>query len=252
MLTSKNKSQRSMECDFDFSGDSYEITHFEDSEETLRNNVACTESLLNEIGAPTKSQVSDSACIWTGVPFTQIKSIFFDHFFISEHSTLNKDIPIFLDWIKKMNDEEGKYTHWNVAVSGDKKADNRWTVAGADVGKIERTKKVSKPQCIDIGSLRSGIDVLCDVDYASLSAEQKTLCDQTLRDKKGLISRRADLNLNNTPLLLLYRIDKDGGKDSVRRAKICTVEDIIGFSVIIPGESDGSAHAKSVTIQLPD
>lgn len=252
MLTSKNKSQRRMECDFDFSGDSYEITKFEGGEETLQNNVACTESLLNGIGAPAKSQVSDSAFIWTGVPFALIKSKFFDRFFISEHSTLNKDIPIFLDWIKKMNDEEGKYTHWNVAVSGDKKAENRWIVAGADVGKIERTKKVSKPQCIDIGSLRSGIDVLCDVDYAGLSAEQKTLCDQTLRDKKSLISRRADLNLKNTPLLLLYRIDKDGGKDSVRRAKISTVEDIIGFSVIIPGESDGSSHAKSVTIQLPD
>ncbi len=252
MLTSKNKSQRSTECDFDFSGDSYEITQFEGGEETLQNNVACTESLLNGIGAPAKSQVSDSAFIWTGVPFALIKSKFFDQFFISEHSTLNKDIPIFLDWIKKMNDEEGKYTQWNVAVSGDKKAENRWIVAGADVGKIERTKKVSKPQCIDIGSLRSGIDVLCDVDYAGLSAEQKTLCDQTLRDKKSLISRRADLNLKDTPLLLLYRIDKDGGKDSVRRAKISTVEDIIGFSVIIPGESDGSSHAKSVTIQLPD
>ena len=252
MLTSKNKSQRSTECDFDFSGDSYEITQFEGGEETLQNNVACTESLLNGIGAPAKSQVSDSAFIWTGVPFALIKSKFFDQFFISEHSTLSKDIPIFLDWIKKMNDEEGKYTQWNVAVSGDKKAENRWIVAGADVGKIERTKKVSKPQCIDIGSLRSGIDVLCDVDYAGLSAEQKALCDQTLRDKKSLISRRADLNLKNTPLLLLYRIDKDGGKDSVRRAKISTVEDIIGFSVIIPGESDGSSHAKSVTIQLPD
>ena len=252
MLTSKNKSQRSTECDFDFSGDSYEITQFEDSEATLRSNIACTESLLEQIGVPVKSQVSDSAFVWTDVPFNLIKENFFDRFYISEHSTLNKDIPIFLEWIKKMNDEESKFTHWNIAVSGDKKADNRWIVAGADVGKIERTKKVSKPQFIDIGSLRSGIDVLCDVDYEHLSAEQKALCDQTMKGKKGLISRRADLNLKNTPLLLLYRIDNNGGKDSARRAKINTVEDIIGFSVIVPGESDGSAHAKSVTIQLPE
>lgn len=254
MLTSKNKSQRSMECDFDFSGDSYEITQFEDGDATLKSNIDCAESLLNQIGIPAKSQVSDSAFVWTDVPFSQIKDSFFDRFYISEHSTLNKDIPIFLDWIKKMNDEEGKYTHWNVAVSGDKKSGRRWSVAGADVGKIERTKKASKPQCIDIGSLRSGIDVLCDVDYMNLSPEQKTLCDQTLKNKKGLISRRTDLNLKNTPLLLLYRIDKDGGKDSAggRRVRINTAEDIIGFSVIIPGESDGSSHAKSVTIQLPD
>lgn len=252
MLTSKNKSQRSMECDFDFSGDSYEITQFEDSEATLQNNIVCTETLLCQIGTPEKSQVSDSAFVWTSIPFAQIKTNFFEKFFISEHSTLSKDIPIFLDWIKKMNEEEGKYTHWNIAISGDKKAANRWIVASADVGKIERTKKVSKPQCVDIGSLRSGIDVLCDVDYTNLSDEQKSICDQALKDKKGLISKRADLNLKNTPLLLLYRIDKNGGNDSVRRARINTKEDIIGFSVIIPGESDGSCHAKSVTVQLQD
>lgn len=252
MLTSKNKAQRSIECDFDFSGDSYEITQFEGDGVKLKNNIICTESLLSQIGTPVKSQVSDSAYVWTGVPFDLIESAFFEQFFISEHSTLNRDIPIFLDWINKMNEEEGKYTHWNIAVSGDKKAEHRWIIAGANVGKIERTKKVSKPQCIDIGSLRSGIDVLCDVDYSNLSAEQKALCNETLISKKGLISRRTDLGLRNTPLLLLYRIDKEGGKDSVMRAKINTEEDIIGFSVIIPGESDGSSHAKAITVQLPD
>lgn len=252
MLTSKNKSQRSMECDFDFSGDSYEITQFEDDRATLENNISCTESLLTQIGAPSKSQVSDSAYVWSDVPFEQIRSVFFEHYRISEHSTLNKDIPIFLDWIKKVNGEEGKFTNWNVAVSGDKKAENRWTIAGADVGKIERTKKVSKLQCIDIGSLRSGVDVLCDVNYSGLSEKQKALCDDALKNKKSLISRRADLNLKNTPLLLLYRIDKDGGKTMKRRIKIDTKEDIIGFSIIIPGEADGSTHAKSITVQIPE
>ena len=252
MLTSKNKSQRSMECDFDFSGDSYEVTQFENDQATLRNNIDCTENLLKKIGTSSKSQVSDSSFVWTNVAFELIKDSFFDKYIISEHSTLNRDIPIFLDWIKKMISEEKRYGYWNVAVAGDKKAVNRWAVAGADVGKIERTKKKSKPQCVDIGSLRSGVDVLCDVDYSSLSPEQKKFCDQTLASKKNLISRRSDLNLKNTPLLLFYRIDKDGGKESVRRDKINTDVDVIGFSIIIPGESDGSTHAKAITVQLPE
>lgn len=254
MLTSKNKSQRSVECDFDFSGDSYEVTQYDDVEDMLQNNIDCVETMLENSGKAEKSQVSDSAFVWRNVSFGIIKAAFFEHYRISENSTLNKDIPVFLEWIGKMNSEESKYTHWNIAVSGDKKATSRWNVAGADVGKIERTKKASKPQYIDIGSLRSGVDVLCDVDYKSLTPEQKTLCDETLKNKKNLISRRSDLGLKDVPLLLLYRIDKDGGKDTPARTriKINTIKDIIGFSVIIPGESDGSNHAKAVTVQLPE
>ena len=253
MLTSKNKAQRSVECDFDFSGDSYEVTQFNDNETELQSNIDCTEALLSSVGVAEKSQVSKAAYIWRNIPFDTIRAVFFDRYVISEHSTLNKDIPIFLEWIKKVN-EDGKFTHWNIAVSGDTKAASRWTPSGADVGKIERTKKSSKPECIDIGSLRSGVDALCDVEYDALAPYQQTICNDAIREKKQLISKRAELGLKNNPLLLLYRIDKDGGKDSPggRRLKINSKRDIIGFSIIIPGESDGSTHAKSVTVKIPD
>lgn len=253
MLTSKNKAQRCVECDFDFSGDSYEVTQFDNSS-VLQDNIDCTDTLLLSLPSAVKSQVSDSSFVWKNVEFSKIKALFFDKYIISENSTLSKDIPIFLDWIKKMNSEDQRYNYWNIAVAGDKKAEARWTINGADVGKIERTKKVSKPQCVDIGSLRSGLDVLCDVDYCSLSTDQKALCDDTLKNRKNMISRRTDLGLKDTPLLLLYRIDKDGGKDTPggRRSKINTVADVIGFSIIIPGESNGASHAKSITVKLPE
>lgn len=254
MLTSKNKSQRSVECDFDFSGDSYEVTQYDNDSSILKANIDSAESLLNAIGTARKSSVISSAYVWENIDVDVIKDKFFSHYIISEHSTLNKDIPVFFEWIKKMNTDEGRYLKWNVAVAGAEKAASKWIVSDVAVGKIERSVKKSKLPCLDIGSLRSGSDVLCDVDYSALSQEQKILCDDALKHKKNLISKRSDLGLKDIPLLLLYCIDKDGGQESAAgiKTKINSKEDVIGFSIIIPGESDGSTHAKSVTVQLPE
>lgn len=253
LLTSKNKSQRSVECDFDFSGDSYEVTQYDNNSETLRGNIESTNRLLNEVGNPSKSSTLSSSYVWRSVNVELIKK-YFSEYSISENSTLLKDIPIFFEWVEKMNVEENKYKNWNVAIAGAEKAVEKWSVAGVCVGKIERSIKAKKLPCLDIGSLRSGSDVLCDVDYQNLSSEQKSLCDEALKTRKNLISRRSDLGLKDIPLLLLYCIDKNGGQNSPggRKLKINSVEDVIGFSIIIPGESDGSTHAKSVTVEIPD
>ncbi len=253
MLTSKNKSQNSIECDFDFSGDSYEVTQFDNEQNVLLGNINSTRSFLESIGTANKSTTVGAAYVWRNVPIDQIKS-FFNNYVISDNSTLSKDIPVFFNWIEKMNTEESKYLEWNVAVAGTENSESKWDIAGVTVGKIERTIKASKLPVLDIGSLRSGSDVLCDVDYNNLSLEQKKICDDSLRHRKNLISRRTDLGLKDIPLLLLYCIAKDGGKDSPagKKIKMNSQEDVIGFSIIIPGESDGSTHAKSVTVYIPD
>ena len=253
MLTSKNKSQNSIECDFDFSGDSYEVTQFDNEQNVLLGNINSTRTFLESIGTANKSTTVGAAYVWRNVPIDQIKS-FFNNYVISDNSTLSKDIPVFFNWIEKMNTEESKYLEWNVAVAGTESLESKWDIAGVTVGKIERTIKASKLPVLDIGSLRSGSDVLCDVDYCNLSLEQKKICDDSLRHRKNLISRRTDLGLKDIPLLLLYCIAKDGGKDSPagKKIKMNSKEDVIGFSIIIPGESDGSTHAKSVTVYIPD
>ena len=59
--------------------------------------------------------------------------------------------------------------------------------------------------------------------------------------------------MSDIPILLLYRIDKDRGQDSPAgtRSKINSICDIIGFSIIIPGESTGKSHARAVTVRIP-
>lgn len=253
LLTSKNKSQSAVECDFDFSGDSYETTKFED-DSNLSHNIGVIDNLLKTIGTAEKSEVTDSAYIWRDIDFTTLTSLFFDwgKYHIYECSSLYSDIPVFLEWMRAMN-QEGRYLKWNIAIVGDKNAPSKWGCADASVGKIERSRK-TKPDYVDIGSLRSGPDALCDIKVSELTPEQLTLYHETMKKRKSIIANRGDLGMEDTPLLLLYRIDKDLGKETKagRKRKLDTKEDIVGFSIIIAGEPTGGTHAHSITVKIPE
>ena len=250
MITAKNRRQNALEDDFDFSGDSYETTKFDEKQEVLQHNIDITEAFLRDLGAARKSTVSGSAYVWHDVDVEIIKKKFLEAYTISEHSSLFVDIPIFLNWMAEMN-KDGRYLKWNVAIAGDKDAEVQWTVNDYTVGTIERSRKKDKP-CVDIGSLRSGRDAICDVIPENLTPEQKAAFDSTRKNGKNIISARSKFGLEDRPLLLLYRIDKNRGKESKLRCKIGTDVDVIGFSIVVSGESlGGGSHAKTLTVRIP-
>lgn len=250
MITAKNRRQHAVEDDFDFSGDSYETTKFDEKQEVLQSNIDITEAFLRYLGVARKSTVSRSAYVWHNVDFKIIKEKFLESYVISEHSSLFVDIPIFLNWIAEMN-KDGRYLKWNVAIAGDKEAEVQWTVNDCTIGTIERSKKKNK-LCLDIGSLRSGRDAICDVIPENLAPEQKIAFNSTRKNGKNIISARSKFGLEDCPLLLLYRIDKNGGKESKLRCKIGTNVDIIGFSIVVPGESlNSGSQAKTLTVRIP-
>lgn len=253
LLTSKNKSQNAVECDFDFSGDSYETTQFEDNN-MLKHNIEVTESFLTKLGVPEKSETSGSAYIWRNIDFSMLSKEFFsqDKYHIFSCSSLYEHLPVFMEWMKLMNNE-GRYKKWNVAIAGDKNAIHKWTVGENEVGKIERSKKTNK-EYVDIGSLRSGSDALCDIKITELNDEQIKIYKEVSRTRTSIISNRGRLGMEDTPLLLLYRIDKDLGKKTKAgmKVKLDTGEDIIGFSIIISGEPSGKSHARSITVRIPE
>ena len=247
MLTSKNKSQNMVACDVDFSGDSYEITQFDKSEEILQKNLDVTEDFLNNIGTARKSDAIESAYAWDAVDSRYVLSEFFGKFQIGECSPLHVDIPIFMDWMKQMN-ASGKYLKWNIAAAGDKKAIERWTIAGANIGKIERSRK-SKFDYIDIGSLRSGRDILSDIKVVNLSNGDKSKFNAGKKSGKNLIALRYELGYEDVPILLLYCIDGSKGKESKYKTKIGTQTDVIGFSIVIAGQEVSTDYVKTVQVK---
>lgn len=251
LLTSRNKAQNMVPCDVDFSGDSYEVTQFANSNDGLQHNIDVTEEFLKGLGNAKKSDAIQSAYIWQSVDSDYVMSGFLDKYTIFDCSPLHVDIPIFKEWIKQMN-TEGRFMKWNVAVAGDKKASEKWIISGAEVGKIERSKKSKQQDYIDIGSLRSGRDILSDICVRDLSKDNKKLFDNAKKSGKNLVRLRYDLGLGDVPLLLLYRIDKDKGKESTYRAKIGTDQDIIGFSIVVAGEENSADYVRTVQVRRPE
>ncbi len=259
-VTSKNKQQRAEYDDFDFCGDSYETTDFENSG-ILEKNFTLTEEFLSKLSISKRPRKSTTAkgWIWDDVPYRQIRDDYLVSYSISGFSSLKSNLPFFTEWIEKMNDE-GKFIDWNTALIDGDNHDLTWKINDEiEVGKIERTKKVDAKHTdkkhIDIGALRSGLDALCDVDETTLSEKQITRYEEIRKSKKDIISGRSDLNLEDKPLLLIYLIKKDGGTpraNSKHRAKLDALADIVGISIIVPGDSIGESHAKSLRIKIEE
>ena len=252
-LTATNKSQNMVACDIDFSGDSYEVTKFEKNEDVLKKNIASTEDFLSKLGTAEKSDAVESAYVWRNIDAKTVINDFLTSYSFMEGTPLYNEIPIFIEWMSQMNDD-GKYLRWNVAVAGDKKADERWIIAGADVGKIERSKKkkTDSPNLIDIGSLRSGRDILSDISVRSLSDDKANVFKNAKTRGTGLISFRYEMGLGDVPLLLIYRIDHNKGNVSKYREQIGTDNDIIGFSIVVSGESASNDYVKTVHVRNPE
>ncbi len=252
-ITSKKKSQQAEYDDFDFRGDSYETTDFDD-DVYLKDNIEKTEKFLKRVSEECVMRKSDTtnSYVWDSVDYSVIRKEFLDEYRISKNSALEINLPILCQWIEKKQ-EEGKYTHWNVAlVDGDDK-EELWEINDSvKTGKTVRTRKVAKEEYIDIGSLRSGRDALADVCAAKLSEEQKVIFEKVMKSGKDIISQRSLLNLDDMPLILIYRIKKDGGETKGARKQMDAKDDIIGISIIISGDGIGGNHANSIRIKMSE
>lgn len=251
-ITSKKKSQQAEYDDFDFSGDTYETTDF-DNGEILKKNIEVADAFIAQISQISLREESKTvkAFVWRNIDYKVINDEFISKYVISPNSGLNVNIPIFCQWIQKMN-EDGKYLKWNVTVVNGDNHETEWILdENISVGLIERTRKKSKPAWIDIGSLRSGRDALADVDVDSLNSEEQAILAEVLKNGKDIVAKRSQIGLDDIPLLLLYRIKKDGGEDKKARNKMNADYDIIGISIIVSGDSIGGNHAKSIRINIP-
>jgi hypothetical protein len=252
-ITAKKKSQMAEYADFDFCGDSYETTNFTNND-SLLNNLTLTDrfvSFLNDTSIH-RCSTAAKAFVWDNIPYVDIRDKYLSVYEISEYSSLKKNLRYFFEWMSQMN-VDGKFTKWNVAVIDGDNYDIPWPVGdGISVGMIERTrKKVEIKEHIDIGSLRSGRDAICDVNESELTPDQLDDFKKTRKNGKNIISKRCDFGLQDKPLLLIYRIKKDGGVPKTsNRFKMNADEDIIGISIIVSGDSIGETHAKSLRITI--
>lgn len=251
LLTSKNKSQNMVPCDMDYSGDSYEATEFSGDDAVLRGNLKLTENFLREIGEPQKSMIyPDRSLVWRGIPSKRIIE-YLNQFSVFSPTNFSNQIKDFIFWLGQENDKQ-RYLKWNVAVCGASTfKHDKWTIEGINypLGKVERTKLKKVKSHIDIGSLRSGRDGICDI-ILDETVDESLLADGKKGKKIEVI--RGKLGYSDVPLLLLYCVYRNGGKETDNNEIIGTEVDLVAYSVVIGGDSSGTDHVESVVVSIPD
>ena len=106
-ITSKKKSQQAEYDDFDFSGDTYETTDF-DNGDVLKKNIEVADAFIDRISQISKREVSKTvkAFVWRNIDYRVINDEFISKYVISPNSGLNVNIPIYRDAIVYQNGAE--------------------------------------------------------------------------------------------------------------------------------------------------
>lgn len=251
-LASDKHMQHAEACDYDFSGAGYETTEFIDQKKVLESNNSVVQQFFVGLSvACSQTSRGSTGFVWRGVDSGKVLGLLSDYQILPK-STFAGDMKDFIPWMEAENGK-GNYKKWNIALCGDVNAADKWSpIKSAGVGKIGRTRYVDTPAgVIDIGSFRSGLDALIDVDQKSLFDPQIRDLRQMDNEKKDLISGRGQLGLEDVPVLLVYAIDGRGNTKTRRtgRAPINVGCDIVGLAVIVSGSQANKSHVNSVRVR---
>ena len=246
-ITSVNKMQSAISAEFNFSGFNSQTVFFKDDMEQLAHNFRLTETFLNSLGTPQKSTASDSKLVWKDIDSVKVENFLQEYQVISEDKRM-ATINNLIEWLKENNHT---INDWNIVLSSKGKieladVDSDWNIHGYNPKGVTRTKLVpgSKGEIISIGVLRQPDDLIADIDELN-PEEKKVMLMGDIRDL------RRSKGFEKTPLLVIYRIDKDSeptNKLSKRREKLNFSHDIIGINILIPRFIDVST--KNITTQL--
>lgn len=261
-VTARNKMQKAIEIDMDFSGASVQTIHFDNDKEILSNNIKVTEKFLNKkCGTPEKSKITNSL-VYRNVDFETIKNEFLLKMMFNKRSRVFNDIQTFCDWFEKVKDEI-KFDDWNIIVPSSGKIktsepkEKEWRIGSYTLGKVNRSAKASsknyEKDMVNIGVLRGPRDLYADIVSADANSKEFTYANNNkikeIRNKYGL---------GNVPQLIIYRIDakstarkKSKELDSPnRRMDLNFEEDPIGVYINVPGENKAGSYAKALTVKM--
>lgn len=254
--TAKNRMNQARAAEYDFSGVNRQTTIFhagEGSASIHQRNRSTATAFLESLENGPATALKRNALVWRGVAFDAVAHLLGNLTF-HPNAQFFSDIEPFLEWYRRQAAAAG-YKDWNVVAAGTFAKGKVWEIKGKAVGLVTRTriKEASREDAVSIGVLRDPLDLLADID---------TPYEEPDRPSNELISLcRAGADLQRTPQLLLYLIDKaskpsdsqmlkvpkDGG-----RASLDAAEDIVGISLWLPGATNVKrSYATHLTVHIP-
>ena len=251
-ITARNRSQSAKLTDFNFMGSSNQTFLFE--EHDIEHNLITTKEFINSLGIPSTAR-NDITQIWRNVEFSKVKG-FMNKYKAQKNMTFFANQDSFLQWIEKST-EKGRLGPWNVLLAGTRQG-KKESLEYVDIRKVTRTRKIRENTpfnrtVIDMGALASPKDLIGDIDFNILNDEQRKAYEEclknNLKDKLGL---REKCDLETTPLLVLYIVDKDSKarNNTKNRTDLNVRFDIAGFAVVVPGGKQGVNYQEALHIPM--
>ncbi|MBQ1875689.1 MAG: Z1 domain-containing protein [Selenomonas sp.] len=271
-LTSRNKMQGSEPAEMSFAGAHLQTVEFEDIPARLANNIEVAEQFLAGLGEPVAELTTSHSRVWTGVPFSRIRSNLFEPSYYK--LTRQASTEVFCDWFTQV---AGQFDDWEVILYGRDTTKMPPEKIWHGVGKINRSRRLSgvrepDSQNLSIGALTDPnvwtadlssefMEKVSDEDRAVLEAgrkaKQNSDAAQKMREAQQRIREKA--GKKNTPRLVLYCIDKDsqynGKTDPDKKPSRCRLavsEDLIGLELLVPGQTGNQRYVASVSVKMQD
>ena len=259
LLTAKNKMQMAVTAEVDYSGTTSQLVVFPSDKKALENNIKQTGMFLTALGNGHESVLNQNAYYWDNVAFDVIEKNFFNsNFIISSNSRVFQEKEAMSEWIKDST-KDGMFERWSVIVAGKRESYNKektWILPnGFKVGKIDRSRKMNLSlDSINIGTLVSKSDLVADLkeeDFKDFNLFEKL---KKKSDLSNSYSKFRDASeKNKSPLLVIYRVDKDSiyptsENDKSDRVKLNAPADLIGFAFVFPGVRKSSNKTTRVKI----
>lgn len=255
-IVASNRMREARNVEFDFTGHTMETGVFTNDRDILTQNLDITKQFISSLGIPVGSpHINAHNHLWEGIELEKIIN-FLRTYNYSERVRGFNDIEPLIEWLEKFTADDS-IGAWNVILAGNKTGNNKWEPAnGVSINKIYRTQRgLRKDSTINIGVLRSPEDFLSDIPVNCIEEEKaiKELLNGSHK-MSDINNLRGKYDLQQTPQLVLYVINKDSvpREDAKNRYPLNAVEDIVGFSINLTGERQGSSAVRAVTIRIPD
>lgn len=254
-IVSDNRMQGAVGATYDFAGHTMETGVFTNDEEMLNNNLNHLSQFIQSLGTPSDVQNNPYAAnnkIWKNIDSQTIKD-FLNKYQYSERLNGFNDLEVFTGWLDRVSNER-LLGNWNVILAGirhDENLGNRQITNTISINKVNRTRRYEDTGdgIINIGTLRSFNDFLSDI---SVENKETLSAMRNVRHNMATLNLlRENLGMSTIPQLVIYIIDKNSQpNNNSNRYPLNAMEDIVGFSINIPGIRRGNSTIQTLTINI--
>lgn len=257
-IVSDNKKQSAIGAEYDFAGHTMETGVFTNDVKLLRSNLSILSKFISSLGDPSadvnENPYAANSKVWKGIETKRIKE-FLGEYKYSERLKGFNDLKVFENWLDKVT-EEGLLDNWNVILAGikhDEILGERQITDTISINKVNRTRRYeeSGDGTINIGVLRSFNDFLSDISVRKEDQGILSAMKDVNHNTAALNLLRENLGMSKKPQLVIYVVDKNSiPRSNNNRYPMNAVEDLVGFSINIPGIRKGKSTIQSLTVKI--